>query len=78
MIEAIKIQVDILKVKLAFFSALMSGTIYLFLRFHYLEKFFNTYLLFFCFILILLYGIVGALTNLFELSKKYKELQNEL
>lgn len=73
--EKIKIQIDILKTKLTFFTGVFGGVSYIFLSIEKLEKFFNTYFLYFSFSLLLLYSIIGIFTNMSFLNDKYKEIE---
>ena len=72
--EKIKIQIDILKIKLTFFSGLAGGVSYLFLNIDKL-KIFNAFFLYFLFVIIFLYGAVGVFTNISFLNDKYRELE---
>jgi len=72
--EKIKLQIDILKIKLAFFTGLAGGVSYLFLHIDKL-KIFNLHLLYALFVIIFIYCFVGVFINLSFLNDKYKELE---
>jgi len=72
--EKIKLQVDILKIKLTFFTGLSGGISYLFLNIYKLQIL-NAYILYFLFVILFLYGLVGVLLNISFLNDKYKELE---
>ncbi|WP_457750267.1 hypothetical protein [Sulfurimonas sp.] len=71
--ERIKLQIEILKIKLTFFTGLSGGISYLFLNIYKLHIF-NAYILYVIFVLLFLYGLVGVLLNISFLNDKYKEL----
>ncbi len=77
MIEAIKVQVDILKVKLAFFSAVIGVVGYIGAHFTLLQRFANQYIVYSILIALLVYGSLGIVYNVVQLNRKYEELENE-
>ena len=72
--EKIKLQIEVLKIKLTFFSGLSGGISYLFLNIYKLHIF-NAYILYIIFVILFLYGLVGVLLNISFLNDKYKELE---
>ena len=72
--EKIKLQVDILKIKLTFFTGLTGGVSYLFLNIEKLQLF-NANILYFLFVILFLYSLVGVFINISFLNDKYKELE---
>jgi len=72
--EKIKLQIDILKIKLTFFTGLTGGVTYLFLNIYKLHVN-NASILYLLFIVLFLYGLVGVLINISFLNDKYKELE---
>ena len=74
--EKVKLQIEILKIKLTFFSGIFGGVSFMFLNIEKLEKIFNIYILYLSFGLMLFYSIIGIFTNMSLLSDKYKELNN--
>ena len=73
--EKIKSQIDILKIKLTFFSSLVGATVYLFLNIFKLGVL-DIYLLLFVFVALLIYGIIGVFNSIVGLNLKYEELSD--
>ena len=74
--EKIKLQIDILKVKLTFFTGIFGGVAYMFLNIEKLNKIFNLSFLYFSFSSLLFYSIIGIFINMNLLSDKYTEIEN--
>jgi len=72
--DRLKLQIDILKIKLAFFSSLTGGTAYIILNVDKLD-FLNKPILYTIFASLLLYGALGVFINISFLNEKYKELE---
>ncbi len=72
--EKIKLQIDILKIKLTFFTGLTGGISYLFLNIEKLDIF-NAFVLYVLFVLLFLYSVIGVFINISFLNDKYKELE---
>jgi len=73
--EKVKLQIEVLKIKLTFFSALSSGLFYLFLNIDKLQSLINLTLLYIILFVLYLYAILGVFINLTYLSDKYKDLE---
>jgi len=72
--EKLKLQIDILKIKLTFFSSLAGGTVYIILNIDKLN-FLNKHILYTLFALLLIYSVLGVFVNISFLNEKYKELE---
>ena len=72
--ENIKLQIDILKIKLTFFTGLAGGISYLFLNIEKLAIF-NAFVLYILFAILFLYSVIGVFINISFLNDKYKELE---
>jgi len=72
--DKIKLQIDILKTKITFFSSLAGGISYLFLNIEKL-KVLNVYFLYIFFTFSFIYSFIGVFNNLSFLNDKYKELE---
>jgi len=68
--EKYKLQIEILKVKLLFFSALVGGS------FGYILKN-NSFIVNLVLIIILFIGVAGVIKPLYNLGKIYKELKDK-
>ena len=76
--EKIKLQVDILKIKLTFFTGLTGGVSYLFLNIEKLAIY-NTFVSYILFVLLFLYSVIGVFINISFLSKnKYLIILREI
>ena len=73
--EKVKLQIEILKIKLTFFSALTGGVSFLFVNADKLEKFLSLSALYIIFSTMYLYAVIGIFVNLTYLSDKYKEIE---
>ena len=75
--EKIKLQIEILKIKLTFFSALTGGISFLFINIDKLERLLSISALYIIFSIIYLYTFLGVFINLSSLSDKdkYEELK---
>ena len=73
--DKVKLQIDILKTKITFFTGLAGGVSYLFLNIEKL-KVFNTYFLYILFAISFLYSLIGVFNNLSFINDKYKELED--
>ena len=73
--EKVKLQIEILKIKLTFFSALASGLSFLFVNIDKLEKFLSLSTLYVIFSTMYFYAVIGVFVNLTYLSDKYKEIE---
>lgn len=72
--EKIKLQIDILKIKLTFFTGLTGGVSYLLLNMDKLTIF-NAFILYVLFALLFVYSVIGVFINISFLNDKYKELE---
>jgi len=71
--EKIKLQTEIIKIKLTFFTGLAGGVAYLLLKLYNLKV--DITILYVLLIPILLYSDVGVLLNIGYINNKYKELE---
>ena len=77
MIEKIKLQIEIIKIKLLFFVGVVGAGSYLLDKIETYEKYFNHFVLLGGSYGLLLYGSMGIIFNMILLNKKYTELDNE-
>jgi hypothetical protein len=67
-VEIIKAYIEIVKIKLVYFSSVLAGSAFIFLNFEKVVKFLNEYLIYLFLLILFIYGIIGIMKNLIELN----------
>jgi len=76
--ENLKTYLEFIKFKITLFSTIIGAGIYLFVNKKlFVDLFVNEKLFKILVIVIVIYGIVGFLTNIFEYNKRVKEFKDE-
>jgi len=75
-IDIVKTQIEIIKIKLAFFVSVI-GSAYLLLvnDTDKITKIIDEKIAYFIYFILFLYGIIGIIINIYHLNDKYKELE---
>jgi len=74
----IKAYIEIVKIKLVYFSSVLAGSAFIFLNFEKAVYFLNEYAVYFFLLILFIHGIIGIMKNLIELnSYKVKLGENQ-